>query len=73
MYRIGEVDGAEDEISETLTELHYLTFLDRAPISRFCFGGIGGRHIANIFRSVWPEWSPRRTQRTPDISAGSEC
>jgi GNAT superfamily N-acetyltransferase len=34
-YRIREVDSQDDEIAETLTELHDLTFLDSAPIPEF--------------------------------------
>ena len=35
MYRICEVDGHDDEIADTLTELHRLTFFDGAPIPEF--------------------------------------
>ncbi len=35
MYRIRTVDGHDDEISESLTELHRLTFLDTAVIPKF--------------------------------------
>ena len=37
-YRICEVDGQDDEIAETLTELHCLTFFDGAPIPSFDLG-----------------------------------
>jgi GNAT superfamily N-acetyltransferase len=35
MYRIREVDGQDDEIAETLSDLHCLTFLDGAPVPEF--------------------------------------
>lgn len=35
MYRIREVDGLDDEIAETLAELHYLTFFGGASIPEF--------------------------------------
>ncbi len=35
MYRICEVDGLDDEIADTLAELHRLTFFDGASIPEF--------------------------------------
>jgi hypothetical protein len=35
MYRIREVDGQDDEIAETLADLHRLTFFDGAPVPEF--------------------------------------
>lgn len=35
MVRIREVDGHDDEIAETLVDLHRLTFFDGAPIPEF--------------------------------------
>jgi len=35
MYRIREVDGQDDEMSDTLTDLHRLTFFEAAPIPEF--------------------------------------
>jgi Acetyltransferase (GNAT) family len=35
MYRIREVDGLDDEIAETLVDLHRLTFFDGASIPEF--------------------------------------
>jgi GNAT superfamily N-acetyltransferase len=35
MYRIREVDGHDDEIADTLIDLHRLTFLDGASIPEF--------------------------------------
>jgi GNAT superfamily N-acetyltransferase len=37
-YRIREVDGQDEEITEILTELHRLTFFDGAPIPAFDWG-----------------------------------
>jgi hypothetical protein len=38
MYRIREVDGQEDDIADTLAELHRLTFFDGAPVPEFDHG-----------------------------------
>jgi GNAT superfamily N-acetyltransferase len=38
MYRIREVDGQDDEISDTLADLHRLTFFDGASIPAFDWG-----------------------------------
>ena len=38
MYWIREVDGHDDEIADTLSELHGLTFFDSAPIPKFDYG-----------------------------------
>lgn len=35
IYKIREVDGHDDEIADTLTELHRLTFFGGAPIPEF--------------------------------------
>jgi GNAT superfamily N-acetyltransferase len=35
MYRILEVDGGDDEIADTLADLHRLTFFESAPIPEF--------------------------------------
>ncbi|MEH2625543.1 hypothetical protein V1292_003598 [Bradyrhizobium sp. AZCC 1719] len=35
MYQIREVDGSDDDIADTLAELHQLTFLDTAPVPQF--------------------------------------
>jgi hypothetical protein len=35
MYRIREVDGLDDDVADTLAELHRLTFFDSAPIPKF--------------------------------------
>jgi hypothetical protein len=38
MYRIREVDGREEEVADTLTELHRLTFFETAPVPDFDWG-----------------------------------
>lgn len=38
MYWIREVDGHDDDIAETLVELHKLTFFDSAPVPKFDHG-----------------------------------
>jgi hypothetical protein len=38
MYRIREVDGHDDEIADTLADLHRLTFFDGAPVPPFDWG-----------------------------------
>ena len=38
MYRIREVDGHDDEIADTLADLHRLTFFDGATIPEFDWG-----------------------------------
>jgi GNAT superfamily N-acetyltransferase len=38
MYRIREVDGHDDEIADTLADLHCLTFFDGASIPKFDCG-----------------------------------
>jgi hypothetical protein len=35
MYRIREVDGNDDEIADTLADLHRLTFFDGASVPKF--------------------------------------
>jgi GNAT superfamily N-acetyltransferase len=38
MYRIREVDGQDEDVAETLAELHRLTFLDSARVPEFDCG-----------------------------------
>ena len=38
MYRIREVDGSDDDVADTLSELHRLTFFDGAPVPEFDHG-----------------------------------
>jgi Acetyltransferase (GNAT) family len=38
MYRIREVDGQDDDVAETLTELHRLTFFESASVPEFDWG-----------------------------------
>lgn len=38
MYRIREVDGEDDDIAATLSDLHRLTFFKSAPVPAFDWG-----------------------------------
>jgi hypothetical protein len=49
MYRIRQVDGHDDEIVDTLADLHRLTFFDGAPIPKF-----GQGHWWLVFREATP-------------------
>jgi GNAT superfamily N-acetyltransferase len=49
MYRIREVDGQDEDLVETLTELHRLTFFDSARIPEFDHG-----HWWLAFREALP-------------------
>jgi hypothetical protein len=35
MHRIREADGHDEDVAETLADLHRLTFFDGAPIPKF--------------------------------------
>jgi hypothetical protein len=49
MYRIREVDGNDDDVADTLVELHQLTLLDAAPVPKFDQG-----HWWHAFRGPEP-------------------
>jgi hypothetical protein len=38
VYRIREIDGEDEEISDTLIDLHRLTFFESAPLPQFDWG-----------------------------------
>lgn len=38
MYRVRAVDGQNEEVAETLSDLHRLTFFGSAPVPEFDFG-----------------------------------
>ena len=38
MYRIREVNGNDDDVADTLAELHHLTFFQSAPFPEFDWG-----------------------------------
>jgi hypothetical protein len=72
MYRIREVDGHEDEIADTLADLHRLTFFDGAAIPEFdqghwwlAFHEMTGGLRRHGFIDARP--------LTRNISAGSAC
>jgi hypothetical protein len=70
MYRIREVDGNEDEIADTLADIHRLTFFDGASIPEFD-RGTGGWRIARRYRWPLPGSFRRRTPAMRGISAMS--
>jgi hypothetical protein len=72
MYRIREIDGQDDDIADTLTELHRLTFFDDACIPEFD-RGIGGSRFTRACRSPSPASFRQRAPAVPDISAGLAC
>jgi Acetyltransferase (GNAT) family len=60
MYRIREVDGDDDEISDSLADLHRLTFFGGAPIPAFDWGhwwlayhGTNPVAFAGLVPSTW--------------------
>ena len=70
MYRIREVDGHDDEIADTLVDLHRLTFFDSAPFRR-SIGNIGGSLFKSGCRSASPELCRRRACKIPDTFVAS--
>jgi hypothetical protein len=38
MYRIREVNGNDEDVADTLAELHHLTFFQSAPFPEFDWG-----------------------------------
>jgi GNAT superfamily N-acetyltransferase len=68
MYRIREVDGSDDEISDTMRELHSLTFLDCAPVPKFDVG-----HWWLAYRERIPVGFAGVVQSTYVANAGYFC
>jgi len=69
MYRIREVDGQDDDVADTLTELHRLTFFDTAPVPTFDHGHWWlVLHEVNLWRL--PGSSLHPTSAMPAIFAG---
>jgi hypothetical protein len=70
MYGIHEVDAHDDEVADTLTDLHRLIFLDEAPIPEFDQG-----HWWFVFHQTVPvafaAWFRRLARLTLGTSAGS--
>src|SRR6185312_17191941 len=79
MYRIREVDGNDDDVVDTLAELHQLTFLDAAPVPKFdqghwwlafrgpepvAFDGINSVHPCFQCRLFLPRWRAGEALRT---------
>ena len=64
MYRIREADGHDEDIAETLTDLHRLTFFGGAPIPPFDQGHWWLASHENILD---------RLCRSGSIDAGFQC
>src|SRR5262245_45903951 len=48
MYRIREVDGNDEDVAETLAELHRVTFFDSAPLPNFGYGHWWLAHFSEL-------------------------
>ena len=68
MYRIREVDCQDDEIKDTLRELHELTFLDRARMPDFEQG-----HWWMVFCEAKPVAFAGVVSSTHAVNAGYFC
>jgi hypothetical protein len=69
MYRIREVDGHDDEIADTLADLHRLTFLAVLPFPS-SIGDIGGSRITTRYRLRSPDSFRQHAHTMRDISVG---
>jgi hypothetical protein len=69
MYRIREVDGHDDDVAETLADLHRLTFFNGASIPKFRV--IGGSRFSRPCRSPLPGSFRPLMPAMPDIFAAS--
>lgn len=68
MYRIREVDGHDDEVADTLRDLHRLTFFDKAPIPEFDQG-----HWWVVTQEAIPVGFAGLVQSTRAVNAGYFC
>ena len=68
MYRIREVDGQEDDIADTIRDLHFLTFFDGAPIPEFDRG-----HWWLAYREAMPVAFAGLVPSTHACNAGYFC
>ena len=68
MYRIREVDGNDDEIADTLADIHRLTFFDGASIPEFDRG-----HWWLAYREAVPVAFAGVVQSTHAYNAGYFC
>lgn len=68
MYRIREVDGHDDEIADTLADLHRLTFFDGASIPEFDWG-----HWWLAFHASVPVAFAGLVPSTRAVNAGYFC
>lgn len=72
LYRIREVDGQDDDIADTLADLHRLTFFGGASIPAFD-GGYWWLAYREAIPVALPVSCHRRMPATPDTSVGSAC
>ncbi len=68
MYRIREVDGHDDEIADTLADLHRLTFFGGAPVPEFDHG-----HWWLAFHEALPVAFAGVVASTRAVNAGYFC
>jgi GNAT superfamily N-acetyltransferase len=68
MYRIREVDGQDDDVADTLLDLHRLTFFESAPIPEFDVG-----HWWLVFRERAPIGFAGLISSTHAANAGYFC
>jgi hypothetical protein len=68
MYRIREVDGHDDDISDTLADLHRLTFFDGAAIPEFDQG-----HWWLVLYEATPVAFAGLVKSTRAVNAGYFC
>jgi GNAT superfamily N-acetyltransferase len=68
MYRIREVDGQDDDVADTLMDLHRLTFFESAPIPEF-----DGGHWWLAFRERAPIGFAGLISSTHAANAGYFC
>ena len=68
MYRIREVDGHDDEIADTLADLHRLTFFSAASVPEFDQG-----HWWLVFHEAMPIAFAGLVPSTRAFNAGYFC
>jgi GNAT superfamily N-acetyltransferase len=68
MYRIREVDGHDEEIADTLADLHRLTFFGGAPVPEFDHG-----YWWFVFREKTPVGFAGVVPSTREVNAGYFC
>jgi len=71
-YRVREVDGQDEEVADTLADLHRLTFFNGACLPDFDRGS-GGSPVMKRDRLLLPASCHRRMPATQDTSAALGC